>query len=136
MSAADTVKPILFEDFVPGALMGERDEIYDATQAARWQSLFGTDADDCAAEAASMAVISMMRGYLNLVTPRPPGNMHARQQLQMRDLPRAGEAVRIAVRCLSKEVRRERKYVELQVMGSGSEGRALFDAQLTLIWAA
>ena len=133
MSAED--KPILFDDFVPGALMGERDENYDAAQAARWQALFGAQGSD-EAEAASMAMINMMRGYLNLVTPRPPGNMHARQRLQMRNLPQPGETIRVAVRCLGKEVRRERKYVELQVTGSGTEGRALFDAQLSLIWAA
>ena len=128
-------KPILFDDFVPGALMGERDEVYDAAQAARWQALFCAQGSD-GAEAASMAVVNMMRGYLNLVTPRPPGNMHARQRLQMRNLPEPGETIRIAVRCLSKEVRRERKYVELQVSGTGLQGRALFDAQLSLIWAA
>ncbi len=128
-------KPILFDDFVPGALMGERDEVYDAQQAARWQALFSSQGSD-AAEAASMAVVNMMRGYLNLVTPRPPGNMHARQRLHMRNLPEPGETIRIAVRCLSKEVRRERKYVELQVSGAGQQGRALFDAQLSLIWAA
>ncbi len=128
-------KTILFEDFVPGALMGEREEVYDAAQAARWQSLFGGSGDD-AAEAASMAVISMIRGYLNLVTPRPPGNVHARQQLRMRGLPQPGESIRVAVRCLGKEVRRERNYLELEVSGSGAQRRALFDAQLTLIWAA
>ena len=135
---SDAAKPILFDDFVPGALMGERDEVYDATQAARWQALFGTQGsqDSVDAEAASMAVINMMRGYLNLVTPRPPGNMHARQRLQMRNLPEPGETIRVAVRCIAKEVRRERKYMELQVTGNGTQGRALFDAQLTLIWAA
>ena len=135
---SDAAKPILFDDFVPGALMGERDEVYDATQAARWQALFGTQGsqDSDGAEAASMAVINMMRGYLNLVMPRPPGNMHARQRLQMCSLPEPGETIRVAVRCIAKEVRRERKYVELQVTGNGVQGRALFDAQLTLIWAA
>lgn len=128
-------KPILFEDFVPGALMGEREEVYDAAQAMRWQSLFG-GAGAGAAEAASMAVISMMRGYLNLVTPRPPGNVHTRQQLKMRGLPQPGESIRVAVRCLGKEVRRERNYLDLEVRGCGAQERALFDAQLTLIWAA
>lgn len=132
MSAA----PILYEDFVPGGLMGESVQVYDAAQAARWQSIFGHQAGESAAEAASMAVISMMRGYLAVVAPRPPGNVHARQKLQMHGLPQPGEAVRIAVRCAGKELRRERKYVELAVQGRGAQERALFDAVLTLIWAA
>lgn len=131
-----TSDPIVFDDFVPGAPMGERVEVYDAEQARRWQSIFGQAEGSSAAEGASMAVISMMRGYLNLVTPRPPGNVHARQRLQMHGIPRAGESIRIAVRCTGKELRRERKYVELAVQGSGAQGRALFAAQLSLIWAA
>lgn len=127
--------PILFDDFVPGALIGERDEIYDEDQAARWQSLFGADPNPDA-EGASMAVISMMRGYLELVTPRPPGNMHARQRMQMRALPQHGETIHVAVRCVSKEMRRERRHLELEVRGTGADARALFDAQLSLIWAA
>ncbi|MBP0630490.1 hypothetical protein [Cupriavidus sp. AcVe19-1a] len=135
MSAA----PILYEDFLPGALMGERVEVYDAEQAMRWQSIFGVVPDDGAngaAEGASMAVIGMMRGYLNAVTPRPPGNVHARQEFKMRDIPVPGESIRVVVHCSGKALRRERKYIELTVQGSGLRGRPLFDAVITLIWAA
>lgn len=135
MSAA----PILYEDFVPGALIGERVEVYDAEQARRWQSIFGEEAEagaNGAAEGASMVVIGMMRGYLNVVTPRPPGNVHARQVFRMHGIPQPGESIRIVVRCADKALRRERKYVELTVKGSGANSRALFDAVLTLIWAA
>ena len=116
MSAA----PILFEDFVPGTLLGESVQCYDAQQAQRWQAIFGCQAEDGAggpAEAASMAVISMMRAFLGVVTPRPPGNVHARQQLQMQALPEPGEQVRVTVHCAHKELRRERRYVDLQVQG-------------------
>lgn len=131
--------PILFENFQPGAVMGERVEVYDAVQAQRWQAIFGDTAEDGAhgaAEAASMAVVNMMRAYLNVVTPRPPGNVHAKQQLRMHSLPHIGEAMRVSVVCASKEMRRERRYVELQVQGRGDDERALFDGLITLIWAA
>jgi hypothetical protein len=134
-----SVAPILYEDFVPGALMGERVEVYDAEQAKRWQSIFGDEPEEGAngaAEGASMAVIGMMRGYLNAVTPRPPGNVHARQNLKMRAIPTPGESMRIVVRCSGKALRRERKYVELTVQGTGARGRTVFDGVLTLIWAA
>ena len=134
-----SAQPILYEDFVPGTVMGERVEVYDAAQAQRWQSIFGSDAAGGAngpAEGASMAVIAMMRGYLNVVTPRPAGNVHARQRLSMHGVPQQGEGIRIEVKCTGKELRRERKYVELTVRGSGTGGRALFDAVLNLIWAA
>ena len=83
-----------------------------------------------------MAVVAMMRAYLHVVAPRPPGNVHARQQLQMHALPRLGESMRIAVTCAGKELRRERRYVDLRVRATGEGGRALFEGLLSLIWAA
>ena len=131
--------PILFDDFQPGVLMGEYEEVYDAQQARRWQSIFGSTAQEganAAPEAASMAVVAMMRAYLHVVAPRPPGNVHARQQLQMHALPRLDESMRIAVTCAGKELRRERRYVDLQARATGEGGRALFEGLLSLIWAA
>lgn len=134
-----SASPILFEDFTPGALMGECEQVYSVEQAQRWQAIFGASAQDgahSAAEGASMAVVNMMRAYLEVVTPRPPGNVHAKQHLKMRSTPDTGETIRVAVRCVSKEMRRERRYVELGVTGSGEGGRALFEGLITLIWAA
>ena len=131
--------PILFADFLPGVPMGEYEEVYDAQQAGRWQSIFGSTSQGCvntAPEAASMAVVAMMRAFLHVVTPRPPGNVHARQQLQMHALPRLGETMRIAVACVGKEIRRERRYVDLSVRATGDGGRALFEGRISLIWAA
>ncbi len=129
--------PILFEDFQPGAVLGEQVQIYDAQQAQRWRAIFGASADaHSAAEGASMAVVNMMRAYLQLVTPRPPGNMHARQQLRMQAIPEPDEAIRVVLSCVGKEMRRERRYVELQARGTGTGERALFNGRITLIWAA
>jgi hypothetical protein len=131
--------PILFDDFEPGTLMGEHALVYDAQQAQRWQAIFGATPEhgaNGAPEAASMAVVNMMRAYLQVVAPRPPGNVHARQQLRMHALPRPGETMTVRVLCAHKELRRERRYVDLDVVGSGTDGRALFDGRISLIWAA
>jgi acyl dehydratase len=132
-------RPVLFEHFEPGSLMGEYSETYSPALAQRWQAIFGdTEAAGAGgpAEQAGMAVVMMMRAYLNVVAPRPPGNIHARQKVQLHGLPRPGETVRAAVRCMSKSMRRERRYIELRVEGSGENGRPLFAGDLTLIWAA
>lgn len=131
--------PILFDDFQPGVLMGEQVEVYDAQQARRWQAIFGDQPEDGAngaAEGASMAAVNMMRAFLHVVTPRPPGNVHAKQQLRMHAVAQQGEAIRVSVVCAGKEMRRERRYVELKVRGTGRDERALFDGLITLIWAA
>ena len=78
----------------------------------------------------------MMRGFLTVVAPRPPGNVHARQQLKLAALPREGEVIRTTITCVNKELRRERRYVELQALGTGDGGRPIYDGRLTLIRAA
>lgn len=130
---------ITFDDFQPGAVMGESVQTLTPALAEGWQRIFGADpagGAGGAAEAASLLVVSMMRAYLAVVTPRPPGNVHARQRLQLQALPAPGEAVRHVVRCLGKELRRERRYVDLEVVGTGADGRALYSGTLSLIWAA
>lgn len=132
--------PILFADFIPGVVMGQCLQVYDEAQAQRWQAIFGIDVeapDNGAAQAASMAIVGMMRAYLDVVSPRPPGNVHAKQKFTIHDLPKLGEAMRITVKCESKEERRSRKYLQLRVSGiEDKQQRPLFDGLLTLIWAA
>lgn len=139
MSTAATANPILFDDFVPGATLGEIALPFQPELATAWQRIFGdqpAQGAGGAAEGASMAVVMMMRAYLGVVTPRPPGNVHARQQLHLSGTPRVGEVIRTEMRCVGKEMRRERRYVELQAVGTGDGRRPLFDGRLTLIWAA
>jgi hypothetical protein len=130
---------ITFEDFNPGAVMGESVEVFDEKLAQGWQKIFGdqpADGANGAAEGASLAVVMMMRAYLNVVAPRPPGNVHARQRFSLESPPRQGEAIRTVIACVEKAFKRERRYVELQARGTGEEGRPIFIGRMTLIWAA
>ena len=132
-------KPILFDDFVPGAVLGEIELPFEHALAQGWQGIFGSTPEAGAggpAEGASMAVVMMMRAYLGVVTPRPPGNMHARQRLHLSGTPRVGERIRTVMSCEAKEIRRERRYVDLLAVGTGEGERPLFEGRLTLIWAA
>lgn len=129
--------PILFDDFKPGVRIGETSLVYTAELASKWGRIFGAPADDAdsAARGAGIATVMMMRGYLSVVAPRPPGNVHARQRIVLDGAPAQNERVRIEVSCVAKEIRRERRYVELQVDGSGDRGRLLCRGRMTLIWA-
>lgn len=128
------VSPILFNDIQTGVVMGEWVDTYSEAQADKWQALFGSGPD--AAQAASMATVYMMRAFLNVVAPRPPGNIHARQVLRMKGLPRLGETLTMTVACEGKEMRRERRYVDLSVRARGEGGRPIFEGLISLIWAA
>ncbi|WP_151448935.1 hypothetical protein [Lacisediminimonas profundi] len=132
-------KAITFADFQAGAVLGEHIEAYDRNLVNAWQRIFGSapaDGANSAAEAASIAMVLAMRAFLTVVAPRPPGNVHARQQFRLDTLPQPGEQVRTVVSCVDKQVKRERLYVDLRVQGSGDDGRALFTGCMSLIWAA
>lgn len=134
--------PILFDDFKPGTCMGETSLVYGAELAAQWERIFGTSSDaadqvaDLAAKGASIATVMMMRAYMSIVSPRPPGNVHARQHLVLDDVPVQDERVRVEISCVGKELRRGRRYVDLEVVGTGEGGRPLYRGLMNLIWAA
>lgn len=127
--------PVLWQDFQPGAAIGEITQVFDPSLSRAWAEIFGQDDAGSPAEGAGIAVAMMMRGYLGVVTPRPAGNVHGRQRFTLDTLPVPGEAIRTQVTCLSKEIRRERRYVDLAVRGTGDGGRAIYSGILTLIWA-
>lgn len=124
---------ITFEKFEPGRVMGEATVAYDSSLGAGWQAIFGSAPTGMGA---GLAVVLMMRAYLDVVAPRPPGNVHARQQFSLQNLPAAGEAIRSSIRCAHKEMRRERRYVELECTGTGAGERPIYTGRMTLIWAA
>jgi hypothetical protein len=127
---------ILWDDFYPGQALGQTEETFDAGLSRAWQGIFGSEGAGTSAEGAAVAVAMMMRGYLGVVAPRPPGNVHARQRFTLHARPAQGEVIRTRVRCLGKEMKRERRYVDLEVHGTGEGARRIYDGVLTLIWAA
>jgi hypothetical protein len=131
---------ITFEDFKPGTVIGSATVQFEEGLAERWRAIFlpGSSAPGAGGGAlgAGIAVAMMMRGYLDVVRPRPPGNVHARQQFNIARLPKRGESVTTVVSCASKELRRDRRYVELDVRGFDDAQRPVYDGRMTLIWAA
>ncbi len=127
---------ITYDTFAPGTILGEWEDCIDASLSSAWSQLFGAGSPNEPAQMAGLALILLMRAYLNIVTPRPPGNIHAKQKFSLDSLPQPGETVRSSVSCLSKEIRRERRYVQLQAIGQGANGRTIYTGQMNLIWAA
>lgn len=133
------MKPILlFDHFQANTLMGQHVEVFEASLAHAWRTVFGLpeSAQPYPGELSSLALAMAMRAYLAVVSPRPPGNVHARQQFQMHTLPEIGETITTQVVCVRKEIRRERRYVDLQVDACGRAARPLFTGEMRLIWAA
>lgn len=128
--------PIRWEHFQPGALLGTTTLTYSESLSQSWRRIFGLDDAGSAAEGASVATALMMRGYLDVVAPRPPGNLHARQRFTIEGIPRQGDEIHLTIICLSKKMKRERRYVDLQVRGKAGDGRGLFVGVMSVVWAA
>lgn len=77
-----------FDDFSPGALLGETSIVIDAERVAAWRDIYGEDGGEGGAGDATgrvprgLLVAGMMEAYLTAVQPRPPGNVHASQKLR------------------------------------------------------
>ena len=129
--------PVLtFDRFVVGKSYGSLTEAPDAALIGHWRRLYPQDdfPPDCAPP--GMATVLMMRAYMQLLSPRPPGNIHARQQMTLGAPIRLGDSVSTEVECIGKELRRERRYVTVRARGTNQQGIQCFDGLLTLIWAA
>src|SRR5690606_13603904 len=98
---------ITYDTLSPGTLLGEWEETLDPSLSCSWTRLFGTAPADESARQAGLAVVLMIRAYLNVVTPRPPGNVHAKQVFTLENLPEPGKTVRSRIGCVGKEIRRE-----------------------------
>ena len=127
---------LTFDRFVVGKSYGSLTEAPDDALVGHWRRLYPQDdfPPDCAPP--GMATVLMMRAYMHLLSPRPPGNIHARQQMTLGAPIRLGDSVSTQVECIAKELRRERRYVTVRARGTNQHGIPCFDGVLTLIWAA
>lgn len=78
-----------------------------------------------------------MRGYLSVVQPRPPGNVHASSLLRWGvTAAHADEPLLVRVSCLSKHIARERRWVDLLVTVVDRDDALILSNQLKMVWAA
>ena len=127
--------PITFEDFQPGEALGEASLDVDAAMLASLEAIYGVAAQPGRPVPLPLCTALMMRAYLQVVSPRPPGNVHARQWLQLHAPLHAGDCVRTRVRCLAKELKAGRRWVTLEALGEVAD-HPVYTGRFTLIWAA
>lgn len=122
-----------FGDFTEGSMLGRHEETIDADLLTQWRSAF-PDAPDTPSPG-GFATAFAMRAYLTILPERPPGNIHARQRLVLHRAIAEGDRVAATLTCVAKELRGGRRRLTLAVAAS-SEDRPLFDAEMTILWAA
>lgn len=127
---------LTFDRFEVGASFDPWMETPSEQMLASWKKLYGDAPGDHGELPGGMATVLMMRAYMHRVGPRPPGNIHARQQMTMRQAICQGDAITTVLRCIHKEMRKERRYVTLEAMAHNQRGEPCFTGVMTLIWAA
>lgn len=123
-----------FDRLQDGALIGRRTDVIDATLLSLWERIYGsvvgTDVPG------GMGAVLVMRAYLAIVTPRPPGNIHRALTVRLHAPLARDQALTMEVRCLSKQLRKERRYATFEVIGYDVHGTPALAGQIDMLWAA
>lgn len=127
---------ITFEDFRPGVSFGTAAVTLYDTMFENWTALFPGDADCAPDMPEGMTAVLVMNAYMELIAPRPPGNVHASQAFDISQLPKLGQTVQTTVTCRSKELRKGRRWIDLDTQSHDENGTLLFTGTMRLIWAA
>lgn len=128
-----------YDDFAVGADLGRVEVTLDERRRALWNRIYGAlgdaagAADDSVPE--GLFVAAMMEGFVDVIQPRPPGNVHAGQKIVFAGTPiRPGGRLSLAFTCVAKEIKRGRRWLTFEV--AILEGpRAVARGEITTIWA-
>ncbi len=122
-------------DFEPGKSMGSAsvnlsDELID-----HWVTLFPSDRACLPAMPQGMTSVLVMRAYMEILSPRPPGNVHAGQSFRMQGTVNVGDHVTTEIVCEKKWQKNGRNWVELATTSRDGAGNTVFTGAMTMIWA-
>ena len=128
-------RPWCFDDFEPGAALGCATFTVDDVFVERWLALYEGEPDTRPELPAGMTMPIVMRGYTEAVSPRPPGNVHAGQQLTIHRSPRVGERLTTTVWCQGKVLRSGRRWTRHGVRTNGDGDEARYEGVITILWS-
>ncbi|CAH1690991.1 putative MaoC_dehydrat_N domain-containing protein [Hyphomicrobiales bacterium] len=125
-----------YKRLVPGSEIGR--DIISVTQQDLdgWTAMYGVADRGLGKVPAGLVAAIGMRAYLGIVTPRPAGNIHAKQSYRLWRCPRLEEEILVSVVCSGTESRKERLVVTMETLMSTVDGdRPIFSSVSTMFWA-
>lgn len=127
-----------YADFQPGHTFGEMSIVLDADRLAQWDAIYGGGGnlnDPARPVPRGLLVTCMMEAYLELIQPRPPGNIHAGQSLVFgTGHIQLGDTVTVTASCLDKTLRKGRGWVIFEVTVTRGD-QTLLRGEIRSIWA-
>lgn len=124
-----------FASLAPGRNFGTHVEVAGAALLERWSELYPTDTLPPGGTPAGLANVLVMRAYLALVQPRPPGNVHAGMALRRIAPIAAGARVHTTIACTGRDERPGRRFVTFAARTCTEDGAPVIEARLRLAWA-
>ena len=124
-----------YDHYEPGKLYGTSEFTVDEETVAKWRSVYPADNDPGLMPAGMTAMISV-DAILTHQSPRPPGGVHGGQSFDIHRMPKIGETLITEVRCISKEIRKGRKWAYSETRTTNKEtGELLFTGIMTSLVA-
>jgi hypothetical protein len=128
-------QPLRFADFTPGVDLGTARVTLEPERFDRWRALFPSSAGAQSAPPGLLMAL-FMHGFAEAFAPHPDGNIHAGQSLAFTGEPlRAGESAVVSVSCVSKEIKRERRFARFATVMHKPDGPALMRGEMLVVWA-
>ena len=127
--------PIVYDSLVPGECLGSTQLAVDADMLRQWHAVYGYTPEGQTLPLA-FAPLLLMRAMLTIAAPRPPGNLHVGQGYRIFRMPRRDDSIVAQVTCRSKEIRKQRRVVELETTLSETLGdEPIVVGRSAIFWA-
>ncbi|MDO8441103.1 MAG: MaoC family dehydratase [Polaromonas sp.] len=129
-------KPLFtYDHYEPGKVYGVKEFTVDEAVVAKWRTVYPGDNDPGVMPAGMLAMI-VVDAVLTHNAPRPPGGVHGGQTFDVNRMPRIGETLLTEVKCLDKEIKKNRKWVRaLTTTRSKDTGEVVLTGIMTTLVA-
>ena len=113
-----------------GEATGDRSPLYRDSEEARNSPYKGPIAPP------ALAFVYLSQGIQDLLREKPPGGVHAKQQLTFFAPVRPGDVLTTSLKVRDKYIKRERKYVVFETTTVNQRGEKVLEGVRMSIWAA
>lgn len=122
-----------YGDFEDGLALKTVSVTLDQTRLALWEKMYGP-VDQSNGLPRGLLVSAMVEAFIASGQPRPAGNIHASQTLEfVGDAPRLGDVLTVEASCLTKEIKKDRKWVTIRTEGRVDD-RTVCRGDFQIIW--
>lgn len=125
---------LTFDSFTIGAPIGSERLVLSQDWVDAWYRIYrpGQPADRITA---GLLMAVMMRGYMKIVAPRPPGNIQSRHCITFQNDVAIGATVQITLACTAKTLRKDRRWITFGGSMTADDA-AVLGVEMDFLWAA